>query len=216
MSFPNLPGIPPLGGFNASSIATVASPLTSNLLDKLKPAWGVYSDTAGNKKALNPDSFISISYHNEAQLPTFPVEDGAFSTYNKVFTPYDITLRVTKSNVLGFVAGGSDKMSDFLKTIDAMVMDTNLYTVITPDATYLNANLKGFDYKRELNNGAGIIIADLHFNEIMRAQITKSVAKATSVPPGSSVGSPSAQAFKQGGAVAPAGTGTFSWLIGSH
>jgi hypothetical protein len=188
MGFPNLPGVPALSKLNPNVVAgavTLASPGINSLLDLLKPAWGIYPSTAKKfdekSKAIRPDSFLSVMYHNESNLPMFPIENGAFGTYNKVPTPYDITIRVAKSNTLGLnaILGGADKMSDFLKTIEKMLADVKLYNIVTPDYTYINANLKGYDYKREMNNGAAIIIADLHFVEIMRASVAVTSAIAS-------------------------------------
>ena len=198
MGFPNLPGIPPLAGGLAGAV-TLASSRTSSLLDLLKPSWGIY-DSTGKIQVLKPDAFLSVMYHNESNLPMFALEQGAFDTYNKVSTPYDITVRVAKGNQLGF---GADKMSDFLKAIEKILADVQLYSIITPDYTYINANLKGFDYKREMNNGAGIIVADLHFVEIMQAKTTKSTATATTVLPDKLSTVSSAVAAVQNGACAP-------------
>jgi hypothetical protein len=212
MGFPNLPGIPPLAGGLAGAV-TLASPLTSNLLELLKPSWGIF-DSTGKKQVIKPDAFLSISYHNEYNMPTVPLETGGFDTYNKVATPYDITVRVAKGNQLGF---GQDKMIDFLKILESIVRDVLLYNVVTPDATYINANLKGFDYKREMHNGANIIIADLHFMEVMRAP--SSTATATSVPPNATkVTSPSAAASITNGFLpsTPVSAGTTNFLSGVH
>ena len=189
MSFPNLPGVPALSNLNPNVVAgvtTYLSPLISNLLDKLKPKWGIYDET-GTNEVLHPDSFLSLMYHNESNLPMFPIEDGAFSTYNKVPNPFDITVRVTKSNTIGLGTGlARQSMNEFLKFLEGMIGDTNLYSVLTPDFTYINANLKGFDYKREMNNGAAIILADLHFVEIMRASVSVTSANGSPDPYGGS------------------------------
>ena len=165
----------------------------ANFGTTVNPASGSFLTTKpGVKPIILADSFISITYHNESNLPMFPLEQGAFQTYNKVATPYDITVRLAKSNTFGVTGladliNGANSMKLFLATLESMLSDTNLYAIVTPDAIYNNANLKAFDYKREMNNGAGIILADLHFVEIVSAPVSSgtSAASQTSVAPNS-------------------------------
>ena len=174
MSFPNLPGVPPLQSASATalaSVALVASPLISNLLDKLKPKWEI-QDAAG-KKVIDPDAFLSIDYHNESNIPMFPIESGAFDSYNKIATPYIIAVKIAKGAKIDMGFNSPD-LKTFLNTLESIQGDTKNYSIITPDATYLNATLKGFDYKRETNNGASMIIATLNFVQVMKAQIAVS------------------------------------------
>jgi hypothetical protein len=113
-------------------------------------------------------------------------------------------VRVTKANNIGFGTGlAKQGMNEFLKFLEGMVADTNLYSLVTPDFTYLNANLKGYDYKREINNGASIIMADLHFVEILSAQISTTNSNSTTAAPATDGGqSPSAAATTDNGSVA--------------
>ena len=208
-TYPNLPGVPQLASGPAAGTSNIANALAVattaiSLIGLLKPTWGIYftssiisAPTTGSGSFLTTsttatpiilaDSFLSITYHNESNLPMFPIENGAFQTYNKVATPYDLTVRLAKANTIGItgisdVSATRDAMKTFLATLESMVSDTNLYAIVTPDAIYNNANLKGYDYKREINNGAGVILADLHFVEIRAAQLdTNSAASATTV-----------------------------------
>jgi hypothetical protein len=202
MGFPNLPGIPPLqAGTVATSVAVttvLSSPLVDNLLNSLKPSWGIYSND-GKTKVIKPDTFLSIDYNTESNLPMFPLEKGAFDTYNKVATPYTATVRVSKGSTLGF-GGATSDLKGFLDTLESIQGDTNLYAIVTPDATYLDANMKGYTYKREMNNGAVMILANLNFVQVMTAQKLVSTATATLVPPNPTATVPSAQAQINNGA----------------
>jgi hypothetical protein len=203
MGFPNLPGVPPLkiNPTVAAAAGTLAAPLINNLLDKAKRGWGVFSMDNLKKDVISPDSYISIDYRNESNIPMFPIEKGAFDSYNKVSTPYTVTIKVAKGAKMGLLAGGTSDLKSFLDTINTIHDDTKLYAIVTPEATYLNANMKSYGYKRETNNGAAMIIAMLDFVEIMQTQtqITTSSATLTGPDPVGTVSS--AQAFKQSGNV---------------
>lgn len=190
MGFPNLPGVPPLSNLNSTMLTgavTLAAPLLTNLLDKLKKGWSIVDVVTLKTEVIKPDSFISIDFHNESNLPVAPMEQGAFSTYNKVPTPFTAVVKVAKGaqlNPLNTLSSGSSDLKGFIDTLFKVQGDTNLYAIVTPDKTHLNVNLKGIDYKRELHNGAAMILATLSFVEVMRqSQVSAQITSPTTVAP---------------------------------
>ena len=165
MSFPNFPGVPALLNNPLPAAALVAAPLISNLLDMFSQKWGIFYSLPGEKigtQAIVPDSFLDLDYSNGANIPTFPQEQGAFASYNKVQNPRSFTISVSK--------GGSKKdMTDFLTKLESLQATLDLFTIVTPNRSYARANIDKIDYKRSSYNGAGIIVASLHFTEIRQA-----------------------------------------------
>ena len=106
---------------------------------------------------LTPDSFVDFEYREEQKIPIYPLQNGAFQSYNKVGMPFDIRLTVTCS--------GNGKMSkgDFIQGIDKLLTGLTLVDIVTPDATYKNCNLIHVDYRRDATNGATLLIAQLWF-----------------------------------------------------
>lgn len=165
MAFPNFPGVPPLLNSPALPAAVlVASPAITNLLDKLSSKWGVFY-TAGDKvgaQAIVPDSFLSLGYVNSANIPTFPQEQGAFASYNKVQNPRSYTVKMSK--------GGSKKeMTDFKTSLESLENALDLFTIVTPTKSYTRANIDKCEYEHTEFNGAGIVVATVHFSEIRQA-----------------------------------------------
>lgn len=119
----------------------------------------VILDEKGNQ-TLTPDSVISIEYRNESKVMSHPVDPSSFASYNKVQTPYDIRMVVT--------CGGKGVMTKagFLSVIDSMLLDNKLYSIITPDKTFLNANLVHADYRRDAGRGVSMLTVELGFMEI--------------------------------------------------
>lgn len=154
---PNLPGVPALSRSNNAQF--VAAGLT--ILGEILPLglfgqkWGIVAN--GGSAALTPDSFIDFEYREEAKIPIYPLQNGAFQSYNKVGLPYDIRLTVTCS--------GNGKMSKgaFIQGIDKLLTGLTLVDIVTPDATYKNTNLIHVDYRRDATNGATLLIAQLWF-----------------------------------------------------
>jgi hypothetical protein len=190
IDFPNVPNVAGVPALLRS--VTVPTPqvlevgalgaLTS-LLGFGPPVWGVF-DLSGNK-VLDPDSFLSFEYRNQARVSDYPQEQGAFSTYNKVQTPFDVRVRM---------AVGSDQASReaFLAKVDSMLKSIELFNVVTPEATYVNTTLEAYDYRRQTTNGATLLIVDLAFLEVRVTATAQFSAAASSNPlPADQVKSPS-------------------------
>lgn len=123
--------------------------------------WGIY-DTDGNQ-VLIPDTVMSVEYRNESRVPDYPVEGGTFAQYNKTAMPY--TARVQMAIGSNGPGSKSDR-TDFLDSLDQVAGDFNLYNIVTPEKTYNNANVIGFDYRRTATSGAGVIVAEVSLVEI--------------------------------------------------
>jgi hypothetical protein len=168
---PNAPGVPqlpapPIG----QSASVVQSPLTSSILtgdtsndlsdlgDSDGPSWGIV-DQSGNP-VITPDSVVSFEYRGDAKVCNYPVEQGSFSSYNKIAVPFDIRTVMT--------CGGNGAMTrdQFITTLEAMKVSTDLYNFVTPDFLYENVNLVHFDYRREARRGVTLLSVEAWFEEI--------------------------------------------------
>jgi hypothetical protein len=160
---PNAPGVPALlrNAAKVADAATFGILGVSDALDLLIGAeqvrWGLF-DQDGQPVAL-ADSVLSLDYRNSSRVSDYPVEQGAYASYNKVASPYEARLRMVRS-------GSEIDRSDFIAALDAAANSLDLYTVVTPDAVYENANIESFDYRREASNGAYIVVAELRLREI--------------------------------------------------
>ena len=161
-SVPNLPGVPSLlRSPLAAAAVTALSPLISSFLGTFSQVWGVFD--AGGNAVVTPDTFLGIEYTNSRRIANFPVEQGSFSAYNKVNDPFVGAVRMA-------VGGTLADREQFLQDLQTLADSLDLYTLVTPEASYSNVNMERFDYRRETRNGAGIIVANCHFVEIRQAQ----------------------------------------------
>lgn len=139
-----------------------------------QPPWGIYYN--GNK-VLEPDSVIRVQYRKEWNIPNYPQEQGAFETYNKVNMPFSARVSMAK--------GGTDTdRNQFLQEVDNLAESYALYDVVTPEITYLNANVSHVEYERTATNGYKLIIAHLWLVEI-RVTVPASYSN-TAAPSGNS------------------------------
>ena len=136
-----------------------------------RPKWGVYQN---GRVVITADNVSAFAYKQETRVSQYPMENGAFASYNKVGAPYDVRIRLTRGGTV------FDRQA-FLAALEQITASTELYDIVTPERTYTNANVERFDYDRRAENGVGLITADLMITEIR--QITDNRKYANSKAP---------------------------------
>lgn len=191
--FPNVPklaGVPQLARslqFPAAPAAVVGLGLALGKLWQsifAQPQWAIYKANVPKKASdatdgldevtvvaqrvpvVVPDSFGEFSYRNEWAVSDFPVQQGAFASYNKVAQPYEITLRLYKG-------GTKEARKRFLDSIEAIAGTLTLYDIVTPERTYLNVNVTRYEVMRRGASGAYFLSeVDVYFREIREVSAT--------------------------------------------
>jgi hypothetical protein len=159
VNVPNVPGVPSV--VFAAGAGQLLNYLTADAFGvfagvALQQPWGIY---LGGAPIILCDNVVSFDYRQQWAVSDFPVERGAFESYDKVQIPFDGRFR--------FSAGGSEaNRAAFLASIAAVAGDLNLYTIVTPDAIYPSVNITHYDYSRSAGNGAGLIVVDVWTLEI--------------------------------------------------
>ena len=160
MAVPLLPGVPSLPSYGP--LPALAVNITSLIsLFSEDPVWGIFDQE--NNLLVEPDSVIDLGVRAESKVSDFPIENGQFAAYNKVQEPDLVTVRMTKG-------GSVDDRDTFLAVIDAAKKSTDLYTIITPEYAYINANIEMYRYAREAQSGANLIVIDIAFKEIRQVE----------------------------------------------
>lgn len=125
--------------------------------------WGVFSQFG--VPILLADTVYSVKYSNSSDVSSAPVERGSFTDYNKVQNPY-------KASVTMVSGGGSaTRRGAFIAQLEALSRSTLLYNVVTPEYVHRNANILGYDYVREPQNGARMIAATIELQEIRESSV---------------------------------------------
>src|SRR5581483_7682742 len=95
----NIPGLPNLLP-SAAALFSIPALLTADSLvgyGSVRPQWGVFQ---GGQEVIHFDTFLSIDFRRGWAIADYPVENGAFASYDKVALPYDVRVR--------FAAGGNE------------------------------------------------------------------------------------------------------------
>jgi hypothetical protein len=173
---PNLPGVPQLARSSLappSASPTLGTPATNNTLwqaAQTAPKWGVF-DSSGTQ-VIVPDSHIDFDNRNEWRVSTYPIQSGGFASYNKVIVPAEYTLRMTKGGTLA-------SRTAFLAQVAAVASSLNLYTILTPEQSYLNCNVTRYEVTRKGVEGAYFLAeVDIFFTTINAITAQYSTANA--------------------------------------
>ena len=195
---PNVPGVPPLVVYGAAPGLAVVL-LTADLVSSFAPIfggpqWGIF---LGGAPVIVADTVASVEYKQEFAISDYPVEEGGFETYDKVYIPFDVRVR--------FAAGGSESNRQaLLDSIAAIIGDLNFYDVVTPEAIYSSVNLMHYDYRRTATNGVGLIVADVWCRQV--SVTVQEAGTSTAAPSGAAPVTPGpVQPGPQMGPEAPAG-----------
>lgn len=183
---PNVPGVPPL--LRNPNLVSAAAALLVNqairfLVAPFSAQWGIYQN---GLPVIVADSVVSVGYKQDWSISDYPVEEGAFETYDKVETPFTSRVR--------FASGGSTAARQaLLNSIDAIAGNLELYDVVTPEIVYQSVNVMRYDYHRDAKSGVGLLLVDVTLLEV---RVTATAAFANTK-------SPNAAGTTNGGTVNP-------------
>lgn len=216
--FPNVPLVPGVPSILRSALFP-ATPLPKLLLGDgpgagqatQAPVWGIF-DQASGQPAIEPDSFVSFGYSIDHRILDYPLEEGAFNSYNKVATPFDV--RITMS-----IGGSVSDRSLFFRHLDFLQSTLATYNVVTPEKTFLNVNMVHHDYERTSKNGVSLVMVSVFFREIRAA--TPAAASSSPTSPAVASDAPTEASATPGGIIASVGgivgqvSGVLSGVTGS-
>lgn len=135
--------------------------LTRDLIGEIAPPgaqWGVFS---GGGSVISADTVTSLDYKQEWAISDYPVERGAFESYDKVALPYDARVR--------FAAGGAAANREaLLSSIAAVAGTTEVFDVVTPEAVYISATISHYNYTRTARQGLGLLQVDLWLLQVVQ------------------------------------------------
>lgn len=162
---PGIPDIPDFKGLVTSGTDALISFGGATLIRMIfGNQWGIFNQYG--VPIMLADTVFSVKYQNSSQISQAPVEKGTFTSYNKVQNPYQATVTL--------IRGGGDPTLRglFLAQLELLANSTLLFHVITPEYVHTNAAIAGYDYAREPQGGARMIIANIHLEEVREATVT--------------------------------------------
>lgn len=126
------------------------------------PQWGIFQNGAA---IIVPDSIVGVTIRRDWKLPDYPVQDGAFETYNKVAAPIDARVIMTKG-------GTAAERQAFILTLDSLAASLELVDVVMPDCAYTNHNIAHYSFQRTEKAGVTLITAEVWLQQIRNGVTT--------------------------------------------
>ena len=179
-SIPKLPGVPAIPRSpNFPPLLRAGLGLVQGMLWRIfqvETRWGIFDsqgkplgdpakftglignalDAAGLGSTLSTNA---VDYSKETRVSDFPIEGGAFASYNKVET-------AASPQVVLCMQGSEKNRRTFLEAIDKACKSTDLYSVVTPEVTYINYTVERYNYARHNSKGATLLIVEITLKEV--------------------------------------------------
>lgn len=171
-NIPNVPGVPPLTDFGISDVVLLVADTISQIFGGFAPEWGIFLDGAPALPEAN--STLTFGYKRDWTISDYPIQQGAFESYDKVQLPFDVRIKIVSGST------GSDRQA-LLDAVDAIGDSLELYDIVTPEKAYSNVNCNHIDYDRSAASGVGMITIDLWFVQV-RVEATATFSN-TQQPP---------------------------------
>lgn len=148
---PNAPGVPAIAGSTAAQDTLATKDGISPTAPGAGPQWGVFKD---GKPVVVAEGVNAFDFKRDWNVSDFQQERGAFATYNKVQTPFDVRVK--------FQSGGTlETRQKLLTSLHAAADSLELYDIPTPEYVYQSVNVDHIDYRRSLDGGLGILAVEL-------------------------------------------------------
>lgn len=143
------------------------------MADKTKE-WGIFD--ADLKPVFDYDTILSMRVEARDTVSNFPVEKGAFASYNKVRQPIRITVKLSVGAIQVNRTGlslneirrrGKDRRGKLLSDLTIARVSTEVYNITMPEGTYPRMTLQDYSFAREqMQGGPSRIVAELTFIEV--------------------------------------------------
>lgn len=178
---PQAPGVPPLlrRAGQIQSIVVLAVADAAIVLSSLGllggPQWGLFTQAGAPAfgaassgiatvitNLLSGGSGLSVGdveFRLDHRISTAPQEQGAFSSFNKVSTPFN-------GRVTYIVSGTEAQRTQFLSQALALQKSLTLLSLVMPEYSYPSCNVVHHDFRRTASKGVTMIEVDIWVEEI--------------------------------------------------
>jgi len=199
VSVPDVDGVPSVlfapGAGLGIALATADDQIALAAFAGLVPErWGLFDQNGG--AVIEADCIAAFDHKREWVISDYPVERGAFESYDKVAVPFDVRLV--------YCAGGSEaNRTALLQSVEAIAGDLNLYDAVMPEKVFQSVNVVHHDFSRTSQRGVGLLMVALWCREVR--EITNSTGSASPSATGSTgqTAAPSGADPVDGGVVQP-------------
>ena len=143
------------------------------------------------------DNVLGLSFQSASTIVNAPIEGGSFASYNKVATPSQAVVQMSKGS------GGALMRGAFLAHLLALEGSTLKFYVISPEFVHRNMCITNVDYARSAQEGVQLIVVNVSLEEVREVKVNYSFEE---------VEAPSDAKAVDGGSVQPKDAAGASWF----
>lgn len=114
------------------------------------------------------DNVLGLSFQSASTIVNAPIEGGSFASYNKVATPSQAVVQMSKGS------GGALQRGAFLAQLLALEGSTLKFYVISPEFVHRNMCITNVDYARSAQEGVQLIVVNVSLEEIREVKVNYS------------------------------------------
>lgn len=129
-------------------------------------------------------SMEEMSVTNTTSIPSEPIEEGSWASYNRVVEPLEATAILV-------MEGAEADIQTALDGLNELSRSEKKLTFITPFSSYENMMLVSFDYRRDGNSGFNVLRVNINLKEIREVGTQKTTTAVSEPPPVTEEASPS-------------------------
>lgn len=164
MSFPGMPNISGLKSLVTSGADAAIGLGGAAIINAIfGDVWGLVNEFG--VPVLLADNVIGLSYQSASTISNAPVEKGSFASYNKIATPSQAMVQMSKGS------GGPLARGAFLAQLLAYEDSTLNFYVVTPEFVHRNMNIVGVDYARSASEGRQLIVVNVQLEEVREVKV---------------------------------------------
>lgn len=200
---PNAPGVPDVPRMSPGSpvlkITLLPNDVSAGTITQ-DTLWGIFSSFTGEALFTPFEggtlSTYSFDYSRQTTIATFPVEEGSFATYDKVWNPANPVVTLAFS-------GSEIEKAGLLSNLEKACQNTSLWDVHTPEYSYEGYTIERYSYRRMATKGATMLLIDVSLKEVKPVAVSYANASSPNVPSPSSPSSASVTPAPQSPSATP-------------
>lgn len=114
------------------------------------------------------DNVLGLSFQSASTIVNAPIEGGSFASYNKIATPSQAVVQMSKGS------GGAFQRGAFLAQLLALEGSTLKFYVISPEFVHRNMCITNVDYARSAQEGVQLIVVNVSLEEVREVKVNYS------------------------------------------
>ncbi len=137
-----------------------------------------------------PTGWISAEAVSDAMVVNSNIENGSFTSYNKIRRPAELRVRFAHEGWTAYTGAIPNltnfttlSITDLLNTLEDMKNSASTYDIETPDRIYSGYDLVHYDYSKTAKNGQTLLVVSAIFQEILDVGEVTISSPSTSSPP---------------------------------